>query len=235
MLPALARAGQRTAFPAWPPNKDVGRAPGNRYDGAMSYPWRGGRSVGELMDTADGNLAPQRGWWSRNWKWMVPVGCLGMLASCGCLFAIIGGAVYGSFKNTGAYTEAVAIATSDSEVQATLGQKIDTGFPMGSVKSTNGRTRADLTISLDGDKADGTLRVKGADTGSGWNYSVLQVEVPGRPPIDLRDKVGGGTRELAPPTPDAPPVQDEPMDDAFPPANEGEQEQEQGGDADINL
>lgn len=190
------------------------------------------------MDTADGNLAPQRGWWSRNWKWMVPVGCVGMLAMCGCLGALIAGAVYGSFKNTGAYTEAVAVAMSDSEVQATLGEKIDTGFPMGSVKSTNGRTRADLTISLDGNKADGTLRVKGVDNGGGWEFSVLQVEVPGRPPIDLRDKVGGGTpRELAPPTPDAPPGEDglgsPPPDDDFPPA--GESEQEQDGDADINL
>ncbi len=192
------------------------------------------------MDTADGNLAPQRGWWSRNWKWVVPVGCLGMLATCGCLAAVFVGAIFGTIKNTGAYTEAVAIAMSDSEVQATLGTKIDTGFPMGSVKSTNGTTRADLTISLDGDKADGTLRVRGVDSGSGWDFSVLQVEMPGRPPIDLRDKLGGGApRELAPPTPDAPPMQDEqnlpPTDDAFPPPNEGEQEQGQDSDADINL
>jgi hypothetical protein len=55
----------------------------------------------------------------------------------------------------------------------------------------------------------------------------------------LRDKLGGGTRELAPPAPDAPPVQDEqdllPTDDGFPPTNESEQEQGQDSDADINL
>src|SRR5438876_830195 len=27
---------------------------------------------------------PQAGWWSRNWKWFVPVGCLSLLATCGC-------------------------------------------------------------------------------------------------------------------------------------------------------
>ncbi len=182
------------------------------------------------MDTADGNLAPQRGWWSRNWKWVIPVGCLGMLASCGCLGALIFAGVFGAIKNTGAYTEAVAVAMSDSEVQATLGTKIDTGFPQGSVNSNNGRSSADLRISLDGDKADGVLRVEAVDTGSGWSYSVLQVEVPGRQPIDLRDKVGGGTREeLAPPTPDAPPM----GEDAPPEAEEGEQPQDK--DADINL
>jgi len=180
------------------------------------------------MDTPDGNLAPQRGWWSRNWKWVVPVGCLGTLATCGCLFAVIFGAVFGAIKNTGAYTEAVAVALGDSEVQATLGTKIEPGFPQGAVNSTNGRTRADLSISLDGDKADGVLRVEAEGNDSGWNYSVLRVEVPGRQPIDLRDKVGGGIREdLAPPTPDAPPAPD------APPVQEGEQEQD--GDADINL
>ena len=119
------------------------------------------------MDTADGNLAPQRGWWSRNWKWVVPVGCLGMLASCGCIGALIFGFVFGAIKNTGAYTEAVAVATSDSEVQATLGTKIETSFPQGSVNSSNGRTTANLSIPLDGSKADGVLRVEAVDNGGG--------------------------------------------------------------------
>ena len=79
----------------------------------------------------------------------------------------------------------------------------------------------------------GVLRVKAVDEGSGWNYSVLQVEVPGQQPIDLRDRTGGSIpRELAPPTPDAPPP---PMNDdgAPPPAEEGEERQD--GDSDINL
>lgn len=183
------------------------------------------------MDTADGNLAPQRGWWSRNWKWVVPVGCLGMLATCGCLGAILVGGVFGAIKNTGAYTEGLALALSDSEVQATLGTQISAGFPQGSVNSSNGRTTAELSISLDGDKADGVLRVEGTESGGSWNYSVLQVEVPGRQPIDLRDKTGGSIPQdlepAAPDAPDAPPTEDDV------PAEEGEQPKE--GDSDINL
>ncbi len=185
------------------------------------------------MDTPDGNLAPQRGWWSRNWKWVVPVGCLGMLATCGCLAAVIVGVVFGAINNTGDYTEAVAIATSDSEVQATLGTPIDTSFPQGSVNSSNGRSTANLTIPLDGAKADGVLRVEAVDNGGGWRYSVLQVEVPGRQPIDLRDRTGGGNPEQpVPPSPDGmePPTGD---DDAPPPAEAGEERQD--GESDINL
>jgi hypothetical protein len=229
MLPALPRAGQRAAFPRLEPEQGVG---GNLRNRAMT-----GR-----MDTPDGNLAPQRGWWSRNWKWVVPVGCLGMLASCGCLVAVIVGVVFGAIKNTGAYTEAVALAMSDSEVQAVLGTKIETGFPQGSVNSNNGHSTADISISLDGDKADGVLRVEAVNNGGGWNYSVLQVEVPGRQPIDLRDKVGGGIREdLAPPNPDAPdapPLPDTPptpdTDGDEPPEPE-DAEQPQDGDTDIKL
>jgi hypothetical protein len=191
------------------------------------------------MDTPEGNLAPQRGWWSRNWKWVVPVGCLGTLATCGCLFTVIFGAVFGAIKNTGAYTEAVALAVSDSEVQAALGTQIETSLPQGSVNSSDGRSTANLTIPLDGNKADGVLRVAAVDSGGGWDYSVLQVEVPGRQPIDLRNRAAGGTpRELAPPTPDAPPAPP-PMDsdDApLPPDEAGEEPPEPPeGDADIKL
>jgi hypothetical protein len=182
------------------------------------------------MDTPEGNLAPRRGWWSRNWKWVVPVGCLGTLATCGCLVAVIFGAVFGAIKNTGAYTEAVAIAVNDSEVQAVLGTQIETSLPQGSVNSSNGSTRAELSIPLDGSKADGVLRVEAVDSGGGWDYSVLRVEVPGQQPIDLRDKAGGSIpREL--PTPDGPPP---PMDEQVPPpAEEGAEPKE--GDSDIKL
>jgi hypothetical protein len=65
--------------------------------------------------------------------------------------------------------------------------------------------------------------VEAVDRGSGWDYSVLQVEVPGQQPIDLRDKAGGSIpRELAPPTPDGPPMEE---DDVEP----------QDGDSDIKL
>ncbi|MDY7231935.1 cytochrome c oxidase assembly factor Coa1 family protein [Hyalangium rubrum] len=156
--------------------------------------------------TPEGNLAPQPSWWSRNWKWAVPVGCLGVLASCGCLGALIFGVAFSAVKNNMAYEQAVNIATTDDEVQAVLGTPITTGMPSGAVNSMNGRSSAELAIPLDGPKEDGVLRIEATKQGEEWDYSMLQVEVPGREPIDLRDRVGGGTpRELAPPTPDAPP------------------------------
>jgi hypothetical protein len=178
--------------------------------------------------TPEGNVAPRRGWWSRNWKWVIPVGCLGILASCGCLGAIAFFAASSAIKSTAAYGQAVLIATTDAEVVEVLGSPIDTGILQGSVKTENDSGSANFTIPLDGPKADGTLRVQATRNGGEWDFTVLQVEVPGRPPIDLKDKVGGGAqRELAPPTPDAPP----PAMDEGVPAEDGQGD----GKSDIDL
>jgi hypothetical protein len=189
------------------------------------------------METSpEGNMAPRQGWWSRNWKWVVPVGCLGMLASCGCFIAVIAGVAFGAMKNTGAYAEAISIAMTDDEVQAVLGSPVETtGIPSGSVNTSNGQGTASLSIPLKGSKAEGTLMVEATGRDGEWSYSTLEVVVPGKGSIDLRDRVvggGGAPRELAPPTPDAPPPPP-PTGDDSPPPDEGEAQQDD--DADIKL
>lgn len=170
--------------------------------------------------TPEGNLAPPPNWWSRNWKWALPVGCLGMLATCGCLFTVFFGVLFSSVKNNEAYEQGISIATTDDEVQAVLGAPLTPGTPRKfSVSTVNGRGRAEFIIPLDGSKADGMLHIEAYEEDGRWSYSTLEVEVPDREPIDLRDRVGGSARELAPPTPDDPPP--------APPALEG--------DSDINL
>src|SRR4051812_50045158 len=70
---------------------------------------------------------PQGGWWSRNWKWFVPVGCLSLLATCGCC---IGGSLLFTFnavKSSRAYQEGVARAKADPDVQKALGTPVEAG------------------------------------------------------------------------------------------------------------
>ncbi|HVG57859.1 MAG TPA: cytochrome c oxidase assembly factor Coa1 family protein [Hyalangium sp.] len=162
------------------------------------------------METSpEGNMAPRGGWFSRNWKWAVPVGCLGIIASCICVGAIAGYMGFNAVKNNAAYLQALTIAMGDDEVQATLGTPIDPGtFPQeSSVKYDNGRGTARFAMPLKGSKVEGVLRVEAIKTGNEWEYQVLQVDVPGREPIDLKHKVGGAPpdRQMAPPTPDTPP------------------------------
>ncbi len=179
----------------------------------------------------EGSMAPQS-WWSRNWKWAAPIlGCLGLVASCGCLGALfLGWGLKSLGDNMGAYTEAVAIATSDDEVGAVLGQPLQAGMPrQTSVQSRNGRTHARLAIPLDGAKADGVLHVDAVEEGNGWSYNTLAVELEDGRRIDLRDVAPGPMPGEAPEPPsgeDAPP----PPPPAPPPAPKSPQ-----GDNDINL
>lgn len=177
------------------------------------------------MDTVPGgSMAPQQSWWSRNWKWFVPVGCLGLLASCGCLgFFLVGWGVSKVGNNMGAYAEAVTIATTDDEVEAALGTPIQGSLPRQTSMSThNGRTQARFTIPLDGPKADGVLHVDAVEEGSGWSYNTLAVELEDGRRIDLRDVAPGpipkdleepdlpqGEDPAPPPPPPAPPAPQE--------------------------
>jgi hypothetical protein len=162
------------------------------------------------METSpEGNMAPRGGWFSRNWKWAVPVGCLGIIASCFCVGGIATFMGFNALKNNAAYVQALGIAMGDDEVQATLGAPIKPGFfpEKSSVNYNNGQQTAQFAMPLKGSKMEGVLRVEAVKTGDSWTYQVLQVEIPGREPIDLTHKLGGppGEQQMAPPTPDAPP------------------------------
>lgn len=189
------------------------------------------------MNTSpEGNMAPRRGWWSRNWKWVVPTGCLGILASCGCLGAVVYFAVTSVIKNTHAYAEGLQAALTDPQVQEALGTPIEPGMPQGSVKAENDTGSADFTIPLDGPKADGTLRVRATKSGETWAFQTLQVDVPGQAPINLLGKIGGGDGSEPPGRALPPPEDPQPgTDEAPPPAEEGEERQEGEGKTDINL
>jgi hypothetical protein len=176
------------------------------------------------METSpEGNMAPRGGWFSRNWKWAVPVGCLGIIASCFCVGGIATFMGVNALKNNAAYLQALGVAMEDDEVQATLGTPINPSlFPEKSnVSYNNGQQTAQFAMPLKGSKMEGVLRVEAVKTGDEWQYQVLQVEIPGREPIDLRHKAGGPSRgrpaipppqgsppsdrQMAPPPPDAPP------------------------------
>ncbi|MCP3164642.1 cytochrome c oxidase assembly factor Coa1 family protein [Myxococcus qinghaiensis] len=187
------------------------------------------------MDASpEGSLVPQQGWWSRNWKWFVPVGCLGVLASCGCLgFALVGFG-YSSLKNMDAFTEAVAIARSDAEVRSALGTPIDNGLPkQTSVQTVNGVTHARLAIPLDGPQADGLLHVDATKQGEGeWEYDTLAVELEDGSRIDLRDDA---PRERPNAFPEDEGADEAPLPPPTEPPGREEDAPARGRDSDIEL
>lgn len=138
---------------------------------------------------------PQRSWWSRNWKWALPVGgCLLPLVLCGggglIFFFGVYGAITGAIRSSDAYSEGMARARANPEVVAALGEPIESGFWIGGNIETSGPSgTVDVSIPISGPKGSGTLYVEGTRSANRWQYSTMAVEVPGRStPIDVRPR-----------------------------------------------
>jgi hypothetical protein len=133
-----------------------------------------GKSV---LTTPGGEPEP---WFARNWKWAVPLGCLGVIVLCA---AFVGGLlliVETSFKNSDAYHEALARARSNQQVAEKIGRPFHPGwFVSGHINVSGSSGHADLSIPMVGPKGKGTLYVVSEKSAGRWKFETLQVAVEG--------------------------------------------------------
>ena len=130
--------------------------------------------------------APQPNWWSRNWKWFVPAGCLTLILLF-CLFiGLIFTIVMGSMKSSDAYKQAVAKARANPTVVAKLGTPIAEGyFVSGNINVQNNSGNADLQIPISGPKGKAVIHAVASKSAGKWEYSRLTVTIEGQPELDL--------------------------------------------------
>jgi hypothetical protein len=129
---------------------------------------------------------PQGGWWSRNWKWVVPAGCLSVIVFVVAVVGIILAAVFGVIRSTDVYKGALRTAQQDPRVIAALGTPIKSGLWVGgNVNVDNGTGDADISFRINGPKGHGTVYAEAKKSTGNWSYSVLTVKVEGGPTIDL--------------------------------------------------
>lgn len=122
-------------------------------------------------------LEPQKSWWSRNWKWVVPVGgcftliILVVLGLAGLFFGISS-----AVTDTSAYTEAMKRTTENEYIIEVLGEPIEKdGFGSTSVNYTNGYKTIEFTTPIKGPKGTATLKVIGEGMDDVWKYSQMDV------------------------------------------------------------
>jgi hypothetical protein len=128
----------------------------------------------------------QRGWWSRNWKWVVPAGCLSVIVFFVAILGIIFAAVFGAIRATDAYKGALRMAQHDPRVIAALGSPIEAGFWVGgNVNVDNGAGEAEINFRIRGPKGKGTVYAEAKKTAGTWSYSVLTVKAENGQTIDL--------------------------------------------------
>jgi hypothetical protein len=134
---------------------------------------------------------PRPSWWSRNWKWVVPVGCLGSLV------VFVGGIVLFVFliysgvtaviRSSDAYQEGMSRTRAHPDVKAALGEPIESGFWVsGNINTSGASGNADLSIPISGPNGSGTLAIVGTQSGGRWQYTTMEVTIDGRPaPVNL--------------------------------------------------
>jgi Cytochrome oxidase complex assembly protein 1 len=129
---------------------------------------------------------PRKNWWSRNWKWLVPTGCLSLIALATMFVVCIAFFVFSILKSSDAYKSAVARAKSNQRVVAALGTPIQEGMFVSGKTNVNGPSgEADLGIPISGPKGKATIYVVATKSAGEWTFSKLTVKVDGGETIDL--------------------------------------------------
>jgi hypothetical protein len=122
-----------------------------------------------------------RNWFERNWKWLVPVGCLPIILTIVAAVALIVGLVFGMIRSSDVCQEAVARAKSNPAVIAALGQPIEEGFLVtGSIHTENSSGEADLSIPISGPKGSAKIYAEARKSAEKWEFTVLHVVIEGR-------------------------------------------------------
>jgi hypothetical protein len=139
-------------------------------------------------------LSPEKTatWWQRNWKWFVPVGCLGLLAIFTGFVALILTFIFGMMKSSDVYKGALATAKADPAIEMALGTPIEEGlFVMGNINISGSSGKADLAIPIFGPYDEGTIYAVAEKSKGRWTFSTLLVEIKtSGESIDLLKKKG---------------------------------------------
>jgi len=119
----------------------------------------------------------KKDWFTRNWKWFVPTGCLSILVLFGLFIAGILFGVTSIMKDSDAYKGAMAEAQNNKLVIEKLGNKIESdGMVSGSINVSNNTGNCDIQIPIKGSKGTGTLFVVATKRGK-WKYNELSVYI----------------------------------------------------------
>ncbi len=142
----------------------------------------------------------RRGWWSRHWKWAIPVLAGTLLLLVVAAVALFMAALLGTLKASDAYRIAVETAQRDPALIEAIGAPIEPGwFFSGNIATrAGGSGEAELRIPLRGADGAAVLVVDGRRRNGRWTYATLEAQVDGGDTIDLRwlsrDIEGDGTR-----------------------------------------
>ncbi len=117
-------------------------------------------------------------WWGRNWKWLVPTGCLTFLLLVVGFVALLVVVIFGAMKSSDVYKGALAKARANPAVIDALGSPIKEGMFLSGNTNVNGASgEANLAIPISGPKGNGTIYVIASKSAGLWTYTTLVAEL----------------------------------------------------------
>lgn len=121
---------------------------------------------------------PQPDWFKQNWKWFIPVSCVGVIATLAVFVALILAVVFGVIKSSQVYNQAIDKATNHPDVTATMGTPIKPQwFVTGNFEVNGPSGRADITIPLTGPNADARIYANAIKAQGQWTFTSLVVHI----------------------------------------------------------
>lgn len=122
------------------------------------------------------NHVAKPGWFSRNWKWAVPLGCLGTIVMFVGFVAAIFLVVMGAMRTSDAYQIAMSRARQHPAVIDALGEPIEVGwFVSGNINVNGASGEAELSVPLSGPQGSGTLYIVADKVVGEWIFERMEV------------------------------------------------------------
>jgi hypothetical protein len=118
----------------------------------------------------------QRSWWGRNWKWVVPLGCLTPFLLMGGCVALVAVLAFGSLKNCDAYAKSLEAVRANKEVEAVLGAPLmPSFFVMGHIFVGNSDGHAEVSYEVSGPKGSATVQAVAEKKNGEWEFRSIKV------------------------------------------------------------
>lgn len=119
----------------------------------------------------------QKSWLGRNWKWLLPVGCLLPILCCGTFGASIYFGVTKVIQGSDAFKQGLTRASENADVQELLGTPLSPGM---TVQGSLNNGVANFDSAIKGPKGEGTLHVEGREGGGAVTFTALEVRANGK-------------------------------------------------------
>jgi hypothetical protein len=128
----------------------------------------------------------KRSWLARNWGWLIPIGCLGMLlavaAFAGAIFLLVTSLV----KSSDVYREAMDRAEQDPRVTEALGSPLEVGWTIsGKIETTGPSGEADIAIPVSGPHGSARIYATAEKRAGRWRFETLLLRTSEGREIDL--------------------------------------------------